>query len=152
MQYRELGRTGRRLSVIGFDGMLVCEESQADANRLVASAVERGVNYFDVAPTYRDGEAEEKLGQALAPYRQDVFLACKTLRREAVGTRQHLVESLGRLRTDHFDLYQIHGVGSVGDVEAVFAPGGAMEVLLETREQEKILSPTGDGSNSPADQ
>jgi len=137
MQYHELGRTGQRLSVIGFGGMLVVGETQPEADRLVASAVERGVSYFDVAPTYGAGEAEERLGPALEPFRDRVFLACKTTRRDAAGAQEELERSLRRLRTDHFDLYQLHGVKELAEVEQVFAPGGAMETLLKAREQGK---------------
>lgn len=137
MQYRELGRTGESLSIIGFGGILVVGESQTEANRLVALAVERGVNYFDVAPLYGDGEAERKLGPALVPHRQSVFLACKTLRRDAADAQEELDRSLERLRTDHFDLYQLHRMSSLEEVEQVFAPGGAMEVLQRAREQGK---------------
>lgn len=137
MQYRELGRTGQRLSAIGFGGILVMGAPQSEGNRLVASAVERGVNYFDVAPSYGDGEAEEKLGPALEPHRSRVFLACKTTRRDAAGAQAELDRSLQRMRTDHFDLYQLHGVTEMADVERVFAPGGAMETLLKAREQGK---------------
>ena len=137
MQYRELGRTGRRLSVIGFGGILVVGLPQAEANRLVASAVERGVNYFYVAPSYGNGEAEEKLGPALEPFREDVFLACKTGKRDAAGAQAELEQSLRRMRTDHFDLYQLHAMTEMAEVEQVFAPGGAMEVLLRARDQGK---------------
>jgi aryl-alcohol dehydrogenase-like predicted oxidoreductase len=135
MQYRELGSTGEKLSVIGFGGILVVGEEQSDANRLVASAVDRGVNYFDVAPLYGDGEAEIKLGPALAPYRQNTFLACKTLRRDAAGAREELERSLERLHTDYVDLYQMHRMPTIDDVEQAFAPGGAMETLLRAREE-----------------
>jgi aryl-alcohol dehydrogenase-like predicted oxidoreductase len=137
MQYRELGRTGRRLSVIGFGGIAVCGHLQPEADRIVAEAVARGVNYFDVAPSYGDGEAEEKLGPALAPYRADSFLACKTGKRDAAGARAELERSLQRLRTDHFDLYQMHGVASMAEVEQVCAPGGALETLVKARDEGK---------------
>lgn len=137
MQYRELGRTGQRLSVIGFGGILVVGHTQEEANRMVASTVDRGVNYFDVAPSYGDGEAEEKLGPALEPYRHNAFLACKTGKRDAAGAQEELEQSLRRLRTDHFDLYQLHAMTTLEDVERVLAPGGAMEVFLKAREQGK---------------
>ncbi len=135
MQYRELGQTGARLSVIGFGGMLCVQESQADANRDVARAVDRGVTYFDVAPSYGAGEAEEKLGPALAPYRSRAFLAGKTNRRDAEGAQRELEQTLRRLQTDHLDLYQLHAMTTLAEVEQVFAPGGAMEVLLRSRER-----------------
>jgi len=71
---RILGKTGEKLSIIGFGGILVMSEEQSKANSLVAEAIDRGVNYFDVAPSY--GDAEEKLGPALVGKRDKVFLAC----------------------------------------------------------------------------
>ena len=136
MERRVLGKTGEQLSVIGFGGILVMNETPEDAAKFVAEAVEeRGVNYFDVAPSY--GNAEERLGPALAPYRDQVFLACKTGKRDAEGALEELNTSLKRLETDHFDLYQLHGVTTLEEVETIFAPGGAMETFLAAREQGK---------------
>ena len=137
MQYRTLGRTGQRLSIIGFGGILVVNTLQDEANRFVASAVERGVNYFDVAPSYGNGEAEDKLGPALEPFRNEVFLACKTRRRDAAGASEELEQSLRKMRTDHFDLYQLHALLSVDELEQAFGPGGAMEALVRAKEQGK---------------
>ena len=137
MQYRELGKTGQRLSVIGFGGMVVVGHEQSEANQLVAEAVERGINYFDVAPTYADGEAEMKLGPALEPFRSGAFLACKTTQRDAAGAQAELDRSLQRARTDHFDLYQLHAVSSLAEVEHITAPGGALEVFVRAREAGK---------------
>lgn len=134
---RAYGDTGERLSIIGFGGIVVSGVEQEQANRVVAEAVEKGVNYFDVAPTY--GDAEIKLGPALEPYRKDVFLACKTTQRTKEGAAAELAESLRRLRTDHLDLYQFHAIADVQkDVDAVFAPGGAMEVFLEAKKQGRV--------------
>lgn len=137
MQYRTLGRTGARLSVIGYGGILCTQVSQEEANRHVASAVDRGITYFDVAPSYGNGEAEEKLGLALEPHRAGAFLACKTNKRDAASAQAELEQSLRRLRTEHVDLYQLHAMTKPEEVEQVFAPGGAMEVLLQAREQGK---------------
>lgn len=134
---RAYGRAGEHLSVIGFGGIVVSGVEQAHADRVVAEAVEKGVNYFDVAPTY--GDAEIKLGPALEPYRKDVFLACKTTQRTKEGAAAELKESLRRLRTDHFDLYQLHAITDVQkDVDAVFAEGGAMEVFVEAKKQGRV--------------
>ncbi len=126
------------LSIIGFGGIVVVGMTQAEANRLVAESIELGVNYFDVAPSYGDGEAELKLGPALEPYRPRVFLACKTQQRNAAGAREELERSLQRLRTDHFDLYQHHAVTTMEDVERIFAPGGAQEAFLKARQEGKV--------------
>ncbi len=134
MQYRAF-RTEAWLSVIGLGGMTLVGLPEGRASRLAADAVDAGVNYFDVAPFYGDGEAEEKLGIALKPYRKEIFLACKTLERDAEGACRELERSLRRLRTDRFDLYQFHAVSSLDEVEEICAPGGAAEALLAAREQ-----------------
>lgn len=129
--------TGTRLSIIGLGGIVVSRVEQEHANRVVAEAVEKGVNYFDVAPSY--GDAEIKLGPALEPYRKNVFLACKTEHRTKEATAAELRESLKRLRTDYLDLYQLHAISDVQkDVDAVFAKGGAMEVFLEAKKQGQV--------------
>jgi len=131
-------KPGVELSIIGFGGIVVVGLDQNEANRRVARSIERGVNYFDVAPSYGDGEAEQKLGIALQPYRQQVFLACKTQKRDAQGAQQELEQSLRRLRTDHFDLYQFHAVSSLEDVEKILGPGGAAEAFVKARQQGKV--------------
>jgi predicted aldo/keto reductase-like oxidoreductase len=133
MPRRPLGRTGEQLSIVGFGGIVVDQETQESANQLVARAMERGINYFDVAPQY--GMAETRLGPALEPYRQSVFLACKTLMRDRERATAELHRSLERLRTDYFDLYQFHAVTSMQDVETILGPGGALEAFLEARDQ-----------------
>jgi aryl-alcohol dehydrogenase-like predicted oxidoreductase len=125
------------LSIIGFGGIVIVGLEQSEADRMVAASFDRGVNYFDVAPSYWDGEAEIKLGNALTPYRDKVFLACKTTQRDAQGARRELEQSLKRLRTGHFDLYQFHGVATLKDVEQILGPGGAAETFLKAREQGK---------------
>jgi aryl-alcohol dehydrogenase-like predicted oxidoreductase len=133
MERRKLGRTGVELSVIGFGGIIVRDVSPEDADQYVAQAIERGINYFDVAPGY--GDAEERLGPALEPYRDQVFLACKTGQRSAGEAERELSRSLERIRTDHFDLYQFHAVSSVEQAEEILAPGGALECFVTARAQ-----------------
>ena len=133
MEKRRLGKTGVSLSMVGFGGVVVMDEEQSAANRFVAQAVDRGINYFDVAPTY--GNAEERLGPALEPYRQSVFLACKTDKRTAEEATKELHRSLERLRTKYLDLYQLHAVTTMEEVEQIMGPGGAMEALVKAREQ-----------------
>ena len=93
---RRAYKNGIELSVIGLGGIVVCGMPQKDASRRVAEAIDRGVNYFDCAPTYFDGEAELKLGEALRPYRAKIFLAEKTTRRDAQGAREELERTLTR--------------------------------------------------------
>ncbi|MCP4609457.1 MAG: aldo/keto reductase [Planctomycetes bacterium] len=134
---RDYGATGVKLSIIGFGGIVVKDAEQQHANHVVAEAFEKGVNYFDVAPTY--GDAEFKLGPALEPYRKNVFLACKTTQRKRAGAAAELKESFKRLRTDYFDLYQLHAISDVQkDVDTVFAKDGTMEVFIEAKKQGQI--------------
>jgi predicted aldo/keto reductase-like oxidoreductase len=116
--------------------MVVKDVTTKQAATFVAQAVDRGINYFDVAPFY--GNAEQRLGPALKPYRQDCFLACKTLERDATGAAKELKQSLKLLKTDHFDLYQLHALTDVEEVEQAFGPGGAMETFLKAQKDGKI--------------
>jgi predicted aldo/keto reductase-like oxidoreductase len=136
IEKRSLGRTGIMLSIIGFGGIIVRDSAPQDASSLVSMAIDAGINYFDVAPSY--GDAEVKLGPALEPYRKDVFLACKTTKRTKAEARTELENSLKNLRTDHFDLYQHHAVTKVEDVKTILGPGGAMETFTEARKEGKI--------------
>ena len=133
MEKRKYGSQGDMISMVGFGGILLSKEEPAEAERLVAKAVERGVNYFDVAPSY--GNAEERLGPALEPYRDQVFLACKTEQKSAGDVDAELKCSLERLKTDHLDLYQLHSVSSSEEADQVLAPGGALEAFIAARER-----------------
>jgi len=136
LEKRSLGSTGEHLSILGFGGVVAADNPPEEVSRLVSKAIERGVNYFDFAPTY--GDAEIKLGPALKPYRNDLFLACKTTERTHDGASKELEQSLKRLQTDHFDLYQLHAVNTLEDVETIFSPKGAMVTFLKAREEGKI--------------
>lgn len=136
LEKRSLGQTGAMLSVIGFGGIVVKDATPEAASASVKVAIEAGVNYFDVAPSY--GNAEIKLGPALEPYRKDVFLACKTTRRTKEEARKELEQSLVNLRTDHFDLYQLHAVTTMKDVDTILGKGGALETFLEAKKEGKI--------------
>jgi predicted aldo/keto reductase-like oxidoreductase len=131
-------KNGIDLSIIAFGGIVVCGLPQEEASRRVAGAVARGVNYFDCAPSYFNGEAEIKLGQALRPYRKDVFLAEKTTKRDAKGAREELEQTLRRFDTDHVDLYQFHAVGSMQDVDRILAPSGAAETFHAAKKEGKV--------------
>lgn len=133
---RTLGKTGEKLSIIGFGGIVVMNEQPNDAKNIVAEAFDRGINYFDVAPSY--GNAQERLGPALKPYRAKSFLACKTEGRLKNDSRAQLEESLRLLETDHIDLYQFHALTKMTDLDKVLGPGGAMETLEAAKKEGKI--------------
>jgi aryl-alcohol dehydrogenase-like predicted oxidoreductase len=133
---RTLGRTGEQLSIIAFGGIVVMDESAGNSKNIVSEAVDRGINYFDVAPSY--GNAQEMLGPALAPYRNNCFLACKTEGRMKDDSRKQLEESLRLLKTDHVDLYQFHALTKMADLDKVLGPGGAMETMEAAKKEGKI--------------
>jgi len=143
-------KNGIDLSIIAMGGIVVCGLSQEEASRRVAQAYERGVNYFDCAPSYFDGEAELKLGEALRPYRGRIFLAEKTTQRDAKGARQELERTLERFHTDHVDLYQFHAVSSMDDVDKILAPGGAAETFFAARKEGKVRHLGFSAHNAPA--
>jgi predicted aldo/keto reductase-like oxidoreductase len=130
---RPLGETGEYLSILGFGGIVVKDAEQEVANKVVKDAVKAGVNYFDVAPLY--GDAEVKLGPALEPYRKNVFLACKSRKRTAKELNEELHQSLERLRTDYFDLYQLHVLITAEDITTAFGKDGALRAILDAREK-----------------
>ena len=114
---RTLGKTGVKLSIVGFPGLALADLEQEKCTKAIHDAFERGVNYFDVAPAYGQGRCETKMGVGLQGIdRSKIFLSCKTKKRDAEGCRKELENSLRELKTDHFDLYQLHhlvrGVGS----------------------------------------
>lgn len=127
MEKRVLGTTGHMVSIITFGGIMVEDYDAEKADRLVSFAIENGVNYFDSAPSY--GNSQYALGPALEPYRKDVILACKTGKRDAEGAKAELLESLKAHKTDYFDVYQLHGVSDLEEIEQIYAPGGAMETF-----------------------
>ena len=133
---RKLGKTNEELSIIGFGGIMLNDNPQEFANELVAKAFDLGVTYFDVAPKY--GNAEDRLGPALKPYRKKSFLACKTRQRNAAGAQQDLENSLRKLQTDYFDLYQLHELTTDEEVQTVFGKNGALKTLVKAKQEGKI--------------
>jgi len=136
LERRALGKTGEKLSIIGFGGIVVMNATTDEARARVRAAIEAGVNYFDVAPSY--GNAEDMLGPALEPDRKGVFLACKTQKRTIEEANAELESSLRKMRTDHFDLYQHHAVTTKADAERILGPGGAMEAFEAARKAGKV--------------
>lgn len=140
MPWRVLGRTGRKVSVLGFPGLALIHYTQKEVDDGIKAAYDAGVNYYDVAPAYGQGVCETKMGIALRQIPRDkIFLACKTKKRDAQGCRQELETSLKLLKTDHFDLYQLHHlVRPEEDSRRALGPGGAMETILKAKEEGKI--------------
>jgi len=137
---RLLGRTGEKISVVAFPGLALSNYDQEQCNAGIRNAFERGLNHFDVAPAYgKDGDCEKKMGVGLQGLdRSKIFLSCKTKMRDKEGALKELDRSLERLKTDHFDLYQLHHIRTPDEVKRALGPGGAMETILKAKEQGKV--------------
>lgn len=136
---RVLGRTGCQISVVGFPGLALVHYDQKTCTEGLHKAFDRGVNYFDVAPAYGNGQAETKMGIGLQGLDRDrIFLSCKTKMRDKDGARKELENSLRLLKTDHFDLYQLHHLVRTDEVKQALGPGGAIETFLKAKEEGKI--------------
>ncbi|MBI3457232.1 MAG: aldo/keto reductase [Candidatus Rokubacteria bacterium] len=133
MERRRLGRTGHMSSVVAFGAAAIGGVDQDLADRAIQLALDAGVNHVDVAPRY--GDAELRLRPWMARVRDRIFLGCKTTQRTRDAATAELHRSLERLGTDRLDLYQIHAVGKPPELDACTAKGGALEALIEAREQ-----------------
>jgi aryl-alcohol dehydrogenase-like predicted oxidoreductase len=151
MEKRRLGRTGHMSSIVTLGTFAIGVLDQAAADRLIEAALERGVNHFDVAPTYAD--AEVRLGDYLRRHPlPDVFIGCKTEERDASAAREKLMRTMERLGRDKLDLYQLHAVCNAGDLDACFRSGGSMETLTSAYDDGLVanLGITGHGWDAPA--
>lgn len=142
MKYTQLGNTDIRISCVSYGGIVSAgiydhiaypTEGQAASDRYVSWAVDHGVNYFDVAPGY--GNAQDQLGISLEPFRKQVSLACKTTCRDRENAEKDMERFLKLLKTDYFDVYQLHAVSSMEDVDRAFAPGGIMEMMRTLKQR-----------------
>lgn len=135
MEYRILGKTGLKVSRMGFGGIPIQRIDAEGTKRLIHKLHKAGVNYIDTARGYT--VSEEYLGYALEGIRQDFILATKSMARTKEAMEKDIDLSLKNLRTDYIDLYQIHNP-SPADLEKVQAPGGALEALQEAKAAGKI--------------
>lgn len=135
MEYRILGKTGLKVSRMGFGGIPIQRTTAAETKKLIHYLMEQGVNYIDTARGYT--VSEEYLGEALEGIRDKFIIATKSMSRTKEAMAADIDISLTNLRTDYIDLYQIHNA-TPADVEKVTAPGGALEALQEARDAGKI--------------
>jgi len=142
MPTRNLGRTGHRVGVFSLGGQSALErpDNETVAVPLLERALDLGVSYLDTASIYGGPGrwSERYIGQVMRRRRGQVFLASKTKERTRDASLRMLEESLRLLNTDHLDLWQLHDMGTPADTDEVFAKGGAMEALLEARDQKMV--------------
>lgn len=137
MQYRRLGETGFKVSILGLGGEAAVEkrENPEKAEEIVNRALDLGINYIDTSPVYGEGGSEENLGRVMARRRSEAFLASKTHERSYDGTMRLIEESLNRLQTDYLDLYQLHNIRRNIELNEILGPRGALMALQKLREE-----------------
>ncbi len=132
-----LGKTGLSVSELGFGGIPIIRLDSREAERVVRRAYDLGVTFFDTANAYKD--SEEKIGRALQGLRDRVVLATKSFKRDGKGVAEHLEKSLRQLQTECIDLFQLHQISREEEWQEISRPGGAMETLLQARDEGKIV-------------
>lgn len=149
MEIRRFGRTDHMSTVAIFGAAAFWEITQEAADRVMGMVIEAGINHIDVAPSY--GQAEERIGPWMKRERKHFFLGCKTMERTKDGAWNELRQSLKRLQTESFDLYQCHAITTMDELDAVTAAGGALEAFVEARRQGLIrhIGITGHGVDAP---
>jgi aryl-alcohol dehydrogenase-like predicted oxidoreductase len=149
MEKRRLGRTGHESTVVTFGAFSVSSATQTDADATVELALDHGVNHIDVAPTY--GQAMERLAPWMPRIRDRVFLGAKTRGRTRASAWENIRECMRRLNVESFDLFQLHAVVSMEELDQVTGDGGALEALREMREQglTRWIGITGHGPDVP---
>ena len=139
--YRVLGHTGEKVSLLGIGGYHIGQPfvSESTALQIVRTALDSGVNFLDNCWDYHNGRSEERMGKALRDgYRDKAFLMTKVDGRTAKSASEQLNQSLQRLQTGHLDLIQMHQLRQMDKPDQVFAPGGAMEALLQAKKTGKV--------------
>lgn len=149
--YRALGRTGETVSLVGIGGAHIGRAaSEQEGIRIVRTALDRGINFLDNSWDYNDGKSEEWMGKALRDgYRRKAFLMTKIDGRTKESANAQLEESLKRLQTDHLDLLQLHEIIRRSDADRSFAPGGALEAVVEAQRAGKVRHIGFTGHKSP---
>jgi predicted aldo/keto reductase-like oxidoreductase len=149
--YRALGRTGEKVSIVGLGGYHIgVQPDEQESIRIIRTALDNGINFLDNCWDYNGGTSEIRMGKALRDgYRQKAFLMSKLDGHNKKTATQQIDESLRRLQTDHLDLMQFHEVIRDSDPDKIFAPGGAMEAMLEAKKAGKVRYIGFTGHKSP---
>jgi aryl-alcohol dehydrogenase-like predicted oxidoreductase len=138
METRPFGSTGESFPILSFGAQRVVDEHDCTEEQAVAilnRALDRGIRYFDTAWFYSRGQSEQRVGLVAKQRRQEMWIATKTTDRTRDGARRQLEESLARLQTDYVDEWRLHNIWGFGELDKCFAPGGAMEAMLQARDE-----------------
>lgn len=147
---RKFGKTGAELTLIGQAGGRFPMITKEEAKAIVQRAYDLGLNYFDNARLYWQGQSEEVMGEVLHPHRKELFLTTKSATYTKEGALADLHASLKALRTDYVDLWQIHQVSEMKEVEQIFGPGGSIEAFEQAKKEGKCRFIGFTGHRDPA--
>ena len=138
METRPFGRTGASFPILSFGGQRIVDDhgcTEEEAIRIVNTALDRGIRYFDTAWIYSQGQAETRLGKVVKHRRSEMWIATKTWDTTRNGALRQLEESLNRLQTDHVDEWRLHNVYDYARLDAFTGPGGALEAAIQARDE-----------------
>lgn len=152
MEHRSLGRLGQMDSVLIYGGAALGKATQEEADHSISEALESGINHFDTAASYGDGQSELRLAPWMPRIRDNVFLSTKTKERTRESAKRGIQGSLERLGVDSVDLLQLHSVGDLETLDLLTAGGGALEAAIEAMEEglTGAVGITGHGHRAPA--
>jgi len=138
VETRPFGRTGASFPILSFGGQRIVDDhgcTEEEAIRIVNTALDRGIRYFDTAWIYSQGQAETRLGKVVKHRRSEMWIATKTWDTTRDGALRQLEESLNRLQTDHVDEWRLHNVYDYARLDAFTGPGGALEAAIQARDE-----------------
>jgi len=150
MKKRRFGRTMHNSTLAVFGAVALGQIDQPSADKVMQQVIDAGINHIDVAPSY--GQAEARLGPWMPRIREDFFLGCKTMERSKQGAINEFHESMERLQVEYFDLYQLHAVTEMAELDKCTEKGSALEGVIEMREKglTRFIGITGHGMQAPA--
>ena len=139
LEKRPFGSTGEKVTIMGLGGAPTGKlPDEKNALEIIHRLYELGVRYFDTAAAGAYGLSETRYGKILEPYRKEIFLATKTRHRSSTQAQIDFAQSFSKLKTDYFDLYQIHNITAQDDLDFAFGPKGVMELVVKARKEGKI--------------
>jgi len=138
METRPFGRTGERFPILSFGAQRIVDEHNCNEEQAIAilnRALDRGIRYFDTAWIYSHGQSEERVGKVARHRRKEMWIATKAWERTREGARRQLEESLARLQTDHVDEWRLHNIWDLAELDKCFAPDGALQAMIQARDE-----------------
>jgi aryl-alcohol dehydrogenase-like predicted oxidoreductase len=152
METRPFGQTGERFPILSLGCQRIVDAHQCNEEQAVAilnAALDRGVRYFDTAWVYSAGQSENRVGLVAKHRRAEMWIATKTVSRTRDGALKQLEQSLARLQTDHVDEWRLHNIWDFQELEKCFAPGGAMEAMVQAKAQGLVRHISISGHTNP---